>query len=103
MIAMKTFHFSSQLGTQGVSDPANRRSPHLSSSVPFVSGLRSGLQKGWQWFVDKMTRDPELRVWKKADRDGTFHWYAYDPATHRTFESGSETDLRIWIEDRYDH
>ncbi|MHC5764408.1 MAG: hypothetical protein ACYTXI_02060 [Nostoc sp.] len=56
----------------------------------------------WENFVKKLLGDPsELQVWQKVDRHGNIYWQAYDPATGKSFSSGSETDVSMWIEQLY--
>ncbi|WP_414519790.1 hypothetical protein [Nostoc sp. PCC 9305] len=56
----------------------------------------------WESFVKKLLVDPnELQVWQKVDRHGNIYWQAYDPATGKSFSSGSETDVFMWIEQLY--
>ncbi len=56
----------------------------------------------WESFVKKFLADPnELQVWQKVDRYGNIYWQAYDPATGKTFSSGSQADVCMWIEQLY--
>lgn len=57
-------------------------------------------QDRWQRFVDALSISQEPQVWQDRDREGKLLWYAYDPVTDRSF-SGSEAELRSWIESRY--
>lgn len=41
-----------------------------------------------------------LRVWRVSTRWGEDYWKAFNPKTGRTF-SGSEADIRHWIEQQY--
>ncbi|QSJ19287.1 hypothetical protein JYQ62_11535 [Nostoc sp. UHCC 0702] len=43
----------------------------------------------------------ELQVWQKVDRHGNIYWNAYDPATGKSFSSGSQADIYMWIEQLY--
>ncbi|MBD2449364.1 hypothetical protein H6G76_19800 [Nostoc sp. FACHB-152] len=53
----------------------------------------------WKKLRQALLADPnELKVWKKVDRQGNKYWCAYDPKTDKSFASGSEAELRIWIE-----
>ncbi|MBD2214318.1 hypothetical protein H6G64_12950 [Calothrix sp. FACHB-156] len=52
--------------------------------------------------IATITADPnELQVVQKLDRHGNTYWQAYDPATGKSFSSGSEADVSIWIEQLY--
>ncbi|MDZ8067039.1 MAG: hypothetical protein RMY64_15690 [Nostoc sp. DedQUE08] len=56
----------------------------------------------WENFVKKLLADRnELQVWQKVDRHGNIYWQAYDPVTGKSFSSGSETDVSMWIEQLY--
>ncbi|MGI2905261.1 hypothetical protein [Tolypothrix sp. VBCCA 56010] len=56
----------------------------------------------WQRLVDTLlTNSQELQVWQKVDRYGNIYWKAYDPVTGKSFMSGSEGDIRMWIEQLY--
>jgi hypothetical protein len=54
----------------------------------------------WQRITNVLTASQELQVWQDHDRSGQVLWYAHDPITDRSF-SGSEAELRSWIESRY--
>lgn len=64
------------------------------------SRLTASLHKGWQRLVNLMTDDSQLRVWQASDRQGQTQWHGFDPITGRSF-SGSEAEMRSWIEQRY--
>ncbi|MEH2179081.1 hypothetical protein [Nostoc sp.] len=55
----------------------------------------------WANFVKKLLAPHELQVWRKVDRHGNIYWQAYDPVTGKSFSSGSETDMSMWIEQLY--
>jgi hypothetical protein len=61
--------------------------------------IKKILQAGWQKILKVLLADPtELKVWQKVDRQGNNYWCAYDPKTGKSYSSGSEADLYIWIE-----
>jgi hypothetical protein len=66
------------------------------------SYLFAFLKKYWlnlvRWLLDN---NKEIQVWQKSDRHGNIYWKAYDPITGKSFSSGSEADISIWIEQRY--
>ncbi|MBD2314374.1 hypothetical protein H6G20_22135 [Desertifilum sp. FACHB-1129] len=43
----------------------------------------------------------EPYIWQEIQRDRTPVWYVYDPHRDRTFCFTSESEVRIWIENRY--
>ncbi|MGF1939327.1 MAG: hypothetical protein RM347_034110 [Nostoc sp. ChiQUE02] len=68
----------------------------------FNSNFWESLHSLWKSFVKKLLADPnELQVWQKVDRHGNTYWQAYDPATGKSFSSGSQADICMWIEQLY--
>lgn len=63
--------------------------------------LGAELQKVWQKLVKALTTSSELRVWQTFDCCGHPCWHAYDPATGRSACFGSESEIRVWVEQRY--
>lgn len=61
----------------------------------------SKLNKIWQYLIAVLTKQNELQVKQKSDRFGNTWWNAYDPATGESVSFGSETEMLIWIEQRY--
>jgi hypothetical protein len=56
----------------------------------------------WKNFLNQLLADPnELQVRQKVDRHGNIYWQAYDPVTGKSFASGSEVDMSMWIEQLY--
>ncbi|BAT53231.1 hypothetical protein NOS3756_21900 [Nostoc sp. NIES-3756] len=53
----------------------------------------------WQKLVKIIILNPqEIQVKQKVDRYGNQYWYAYDPITGKSFTSGSQADISMWIE-----
>lgn len=66
------------------------------------SQLGKFLHNIWENFVKAILADPqELQVKQKVDRHGNIYWNAYDPVTGKSFSSGSEADVYMWIEQLY--
>ncbi|BAZ48488.1 hypothetical protein NIES4103_10960 [Nostoc sp. NIES-4103] len=66
------------------------------------SRLGDFLYNTWQQFIKTLLADRnELQVWQKVDHHGNIYWNAYDPATGKSFSSGSEADVHMWIEKLY--
>jgi hypothetical protein len=84
---MKTLNTSARLNAF---DSASR--VHVKSS-----GLSSTWNRVWQRLITAMIDNAELRVWQD-DRNGK--WHSHDPLSGRSF-SGSEAEMRSWIESRY--
>ena len=55
----------------------------------------------WQKLVIILDNHQDLQVWHRVDRHGHTYWKAYDPVTGKSFSSGSEADICVWIEQRY--
>ncbi|BAY79237.1 hypothetical protein NIES25_57210 (plasmid) [Nostoc linckia NIES-25] len=56
----------------------------------------------WEKFIKQLLADPnELQVTQKVDRYGKIYWQAYDPVTGKSFASGSEVEVSMWIEQLY--
>lgn len=60
------------------------------------------LSRIWQKTVNLLSASTEEpQVWQRVDCYGNTYWEAYDPISRKSFCSGSETDIRIWIEQLY--
>lgn len=70
------------------------------SAQSFGAG-RSGLHQRWQHFWQAFTDVQALRVWRRSDRTGRRYWQAYDPITRQSTSSGSEADIRIWLDQHH--
>ncbi len=55
----------------------------------------------WQSFTKMLTRYAEIRVWQKSDRQGNLYWHGYDPSNGDYVCFGTETEIRMWIEQHY--
>ena len=57
------------------------------------------LDNFWQKLVKIiLVNSQEVEVRQKIDRYGNQYWYAYDPVTGKSFASGSEADISMWLE-----
>ncbi|MDX2215622.1 MAG: hypothetical protein SFY66_20335 [Oculatellaceae cyanobacterium bins.114] len=54
----------------------------------------------WQRFLDAIAGYSEPHIWQESNQRGEVFWRAYDPVNDRYF-SGTENDMRLWIEQRY--
>ncbi|BAY10958.1 hypothetical protein [Calothrix sp. NIES-2098] len=61
------------------------------------------LHSFWQNTMQTLLAPDELQVIQKVDRYGNIYWQAYDPVTGKSFSSGSEVDVSMWIEQLYRH
>jgi hypothetical protein len=59
------------------------------------------LKSIFKLFIPFFTNGNEPRIWTTTDRDGNTTWHAYDPVSDRTTSLDSESEMRIWIEQRY--
>lgn len=71
-------------------------------SVSITSDLWHKFYRFWQNLLHTLLADHnEIQVWQKFDRHGNIYWKAYDPVTGKSFSSGSEADMCMWIEQLY--
>lgn len=59
------------------------------------------INKICEGFVTLINHANELKVWQSRDRKGHTWWNAYDPATGKSISLDSESEMRMWIEERY--
>jgi hypothetical protein len=60
------------------------------------------IQNLWSKLVNLVFANPEeIEVVQKSDRQGNTYWQVYDPASGKSFCSGSESDVLAWIEYLY--
>lgn len=82
-----------------------RRLEQLWKALPPAEKALSENHTPWykqlgQWLVQSLTDSEQVRVWTKITPNG-IAWHAYDPKIQRSFSCYSETDLRIWLEQRH--
>ena len=51
--------------------------------------------------VRQHTGSSEPHVWSSTDANGETVWNAIDMASDRTLRNATETEMRIWLEERY--
>ncbi|GAB4145022.1 MAG: hypothetical protein Fur0046_22540 [Cyanobacteria bacterium J069] len=59
------------------------------------------LGKWFEAFLNRFGGEPEPRVWQTSDRAGRTTWHAYDPISNTSARFASESEVRIWLEERY--
>lgn len=94
------------LQSKDIKTPANQLFKHNFQSSDTCGSPRKDFSQFlvhlWQELVRKiLVNSQELQVWQKVDRYGNKYWQAYDPRTGKSFTSGSETDISMWIEQLY--
>lgn len=73
-----------------------------SKTSNILRSIRQALHSLWQNTVKILLADPqELEVIQKVDRHGNIYWQAYDPVSGKSYASGSEIDISMWIEQLY--
>ena len=64
--------------------------------------LRHKLNSLWQSVVTFLETSSEPQVWTKG-KDYQTQWHVFDPATGQSAQFSSEEDVRVWLEERYNH
>lgn len=75
--------------------------PLRSSQKSAQASWKVQLRNLFRSFVAQLTDASELRVWKSHDGAGDTLWNAYDSVSNRVIRNASETELRVWLETRY--
>lgn len=83
---------------QVASDSISEIADHSSDTKSNSSRLMSWLSSVWDTLVQSLTRNHELKVWKKRTSADDIFYCAYDPYTGQTAYLTSDTDLRSWLE-----
>lgn len=63
--------------------------------------LFSWLKKAWHFVIDVLSKEPQIKIQEKCDRQGNTYWYVYDPTTGDSTYLATEQEVLIWIEERY--
>ncbi|TVQ57773.1 MAG: hypothetical protein EA366_07980 [Spirulina sp. DLM2.Bin59] len=74
------------------------KSSHFHS---LVSHFRQGLSHIAHGMMHFLTAGDEPRIWIEADAQGNVLYKGHDPRTGRRFAGGTEQEIRIWLEERY--
>jgi hypothetical protein len=61
----------------------------------------SWVEQASQFVVKRLRVDAEPRVWHTCDAEGNLWWHAHDAVTGRSLYDASESEMRIWLEQRY--
>ena len=54
-------------------------------------------------FVARLTAGSEPKVWSSINALGQVEWNIYDPFSDRSVSGLTETQVRSWLEERYNH
>ncbi|MEB3355587.1 MAG: hypothetical protein VKK04_02485 [Synechococcales bacterium] len=80
----------------------SRRSSQKTPLVRRVnSALRNGLRSGWREFLNFLTPSPDPRISTFTNAHGETIWRVYDPVSQQAASLSSESELRVWLEQRY--
>ncbi|GAB4234849.1 MAG: hypothetical protein Kow00121_62530 [Elainellaceae cyanobacterium] len=79
----------------------HREPAHSQQTRPETTTAKLHWGALWTRFINQVTQTPEPHVWQHSDRHGHITWHAYDPMTDRSYSSGSEDEMRQWLEERY--
>ena len=63
--------------------------------------LRVQLQNSVQTLIHQLSGSSTPQVWSTQGADGQTVWNAQDIASERIIRNASETELRVWLEERY--
>jgi len=63
--------------------------------------IKPSLSKYLQHLLCALTSVTEPRVWESQDAAGRRLWNAYDSASDKVIRNASETEVRAWLEARY--
>ena len=62
--------------------------------------LTKSLNRIWQYLVKAIAHGNEPRIWQ-TQKHGQTIWHGYDPASGKSVSRFSETEMLIWLEERY--
>lgn len=85
-------------GRDSLSNPISKAKAKIQGFTPF-----SWLGQCWQAFVDGFFRQSEFKIRQRRDRHGNLWWIVYDPSTNRSAQLAFEDEVRMWIEQSYQH
>ncbi|MBE9061051.1 hypothetical protein [cf. Phormidesmis sp. LEGE 11477] len=78
-----------------------RRSAIASNQSKGQSDLKRWLKNLFRTLLSQMAGTAEPQVWSTQDTAGQVLWNAYDGASGKIIRNASETEMRIWLENRY--
>lgn len=75
--------------------------PQFSARKSAQPSLKVQLGNFFHTLVAQLTNSTEPRVWQSENSTGHVLWNAYDATTDRIIRNVSETEVRAWLETRY--
>ncbi len=63
--------------------------------------LREQIRKAFYGLIAGLTAEDKLKIWTCSDRFGNTYWNAYDPIYNHSLEQATESELQLWLEQRY--
>ena len=82
------------------SKSANFIDPKQQSKQSLKTKLTKSLNGIWQHLVKAIAHSNEPRIWQ-SQKHGQTIWHGYDPASGKSVTRFSETEMLIWLEERY--
>lgn len=73
----------------------------ISKSALIKSKAQSALEHIRKHLLNALSGNSEVQIQQVHDRSGKAYWKVYDPATGYYNSLSSETEVRIWLEQRY--
>jgi hypothetical protein len=47
-----------------------------------------------------LTKESEIEIWQKQDRNGHIHWHVYDPQMGKSISFTSELEMLSWLDNQ---
>ncbi len=68
---------------------------------PIKLPITSSLKRIGQLFIQFFASSSEPRIWTTTERYGNTFWHVYDPVSDKSKTLRSESEMRVWLEQRY--
>jgi len=72
-----------------------------SESSKKISIKLPSLEQLWNSLLNNFVRSSEPRIYQKRTPEGKLYFKVYDPIAHQTSTFSSETEVRVWLDQRY--
>ncbi|MEB3280291.1 MAG: hypothetical protein VKK42_15360 [Lyngbya sp.] len=70
-------------------------------SLKISDNVIKRIRQAFYWLITSLTAEDRIKVWSCSDGSGNTYWNAYDPISNHVLEQATESELRIWLEQRY--